>query len=397
VTIDFAGPAIRAHGVDGPYRIGPVTLLAKSGAIADSHPLAYVTPAYSVSQFGPPLVALTGRYSDAPNDPNGDGRYEVLNLGVELMPGYGGVVKARGRLVDPQGRELGWAEVYEPVEKGVAKTISIPFPGGTIFRSGLDGPYTLTSLLVYNTSDPGQYVYETEVHTTAAYQHRQFRPEGSADGVPPTTTATVTPPPTPSGWNAGDVTVTLTATDDAGGEGVQELVVAATGAQPLPPTTVRASTVTLPPITADGTTTITYFAADAAGNLEAPKTLLVRIDRTAPAVSCAATPAELWAPDHALVPVHVAVTVTDALSGAAGAVLVSATSSEPDDGSGDGSTAGDVQGFDAGTPDTDGLLRAERSGSGKGRVYSLRYEGRDAAGNAASCVATVRVPHDQGK
>ena len=37
----------------------------------------------------------------------------------------------------------------------------------------------------------------------------------------------------------------------------------------------------------------------------------------------------------------------------------------------------------------------ERLGSGNGRVYTLSYQGMDAAGNAALCSTTVNVPHDQ--
>ena len=45
-----------------------------------------------------------------------------------------------------------------------------------------------------------------------------------------------------------------------------------------------------------------------------------------------------------------------------------------------------------GTPGVDGLLRAERSDTGVGRVYTLTYRGTDAAGNTATCQATVTVP-----
>jgi hypothetical protein len=55
-----------------------------------------------------------------------------------------------------------------------------------------------------------------------------------------------------------------------------------------------------------------------------------------------------------------------------------------------------VQGFVVGTPDTSGLVRAERSLPGDGRVYTLEYEGADRAGNSGSCVARVEVPLRRG-
>ena len=42
-------------------------------------------------------------------------------------------------------------------------------------------------------------------------------------------------------------------------------------------------------------------------------------------------------------------------------------------------------------------LRAERSGKGDGRIYSIIYEVTDASENSAIAEATVSVPHDQGE
>ena len=83
--------------------------------------------------------------------------------------------------------------------------------------------------------------------------------------------------------------------------------------------------------------------------------------------------------------VTVDVRVTDGTSGPAGFTLEAVTSSEPD-----APLTGDIQGWQTGTPDTAGKLRAERNGR-KDRVYTLRYRGRDAAGNTTGCVEEVRV------
>ncbi|HIJ54290.1 MAG TPA: hypothetical protein HPP66_14240 [Planctomycetes bacterium] len=40
-------------------------------------------------------------------------------------------------------------------------------------------------------------------------------------------------------------------------------------------------------------------------------------------------------------------------------------------------------------------LRAERSGTGNNRVYTITYRAVDDCGNAAVRSATVTVPHDQ--
>jgi len=136
-------------------------------------------------------------------------------------------------------------------------------------------------------------------------------------------------------------------------------------------------------------------AVDLAGNTASVTVNGISIDRTPPTLACSATPSVLWPPDHKLVNVSTAVNVIDSLSGSAGFLLQSTTSNEPDDGLGDGDTANDIQGWDIGTPDISGWLRAERSGLGSGRVYSLTYRGTDKAGNTANCATMVSVPHDQ--
>ena len=71
---------------------------------------------------------------------------------------------------------------------------------------------------------------------------------------------------------------------------------------------------------------------------------------------------------------------------------MSVTSSEPDDGLGDGDTPGDVAGAAAGTADLAFSLRAERSGIGPGRTYTVTYAATDPSGNTGEDSATVAVP-----
>ena len=42
-------------------------------------------------------------------------------------------------------------------------------------------------------------------------------------------------------------------------------------------------------------------------------------------------------------------------------------------------------------------LRAERLGTGTGRIYSLTATAKDLAGNTVTASSTCTVPHDQGK
>ena len=47
--------------------------------------------------------------------------------------------------------------------------------------------------------------------------------------------------------------------------------------------------------------------------------------------------------------------------------------------------------------DTTFQLRAERSGTGSGRIYTITCQATDAYGNSTVASVTVTVPHDKGK
>ncbi|HEX7961459.1 MAG TPA: hypothetical protein VF493_16165, partial [Terriglobales bacterium] len=193
------------------------------------------------------------------------------------------------------------------------------------------------------------------------------------DKTPPTISGSRTPAPNANGWNNTDVTVQFQCTDATSG--------LAAGSPPVP--TV---------LSAEGANqSTTATCSDVAGNSASATVSGINIDKTAPSVSCTAMPNVLWPPDHTLIPVSTSVNLSDSLSGADAFNLTSAVSNEPDSGS------GDIQGFSVGSPSTKGQLRAERLGSGTGRIYTLTYSGTDRAGNSASCTTTVSVPHDQGQ
>jgi len=84
------------------------------------------------------------------------------------------------------------------------------------------------------------------------------------------------------------------------------------------------------------------------------------------------------------------ITNSDSLSGVVlSSFTVTAVSNEPENGLGDGDTAPDVA-ISGGSVQ----LRAERAGTGTGRVYSVIASVQDVAGNAASGTGTCTVLHD---
>jgi hypothetical protein len=111
------------------------------------------------------------------------------------------------------------------------------------------------------------------------------------------------------------------------------------------------------------------------------------VDSTPPAITgLSATPAVLSPPNHRLVDVALAYAATDASGSTVCAVTV--TSNEPPDATGDGHTGVDWRIVSG----THVQLRAERSGRGTGRVYTVTVSCADPAGNTTTASMAVVVP-----
>ena len=116
-------------------------------------------------------------------------------------------------------------------------------------------------------------------------------------------------------------------------------------------------------------------------------------DEIPPTLEISVTPDMLWPPNHKYVDVMATVNVSDNFDPNPTVTLVSVTSNEPDNGLDDGDTPNDIVIIG----DNAFQLRAERSGIGEGRIYTITYEATDACGNSTVATATVTVPLSKGK
>jgi hypothetical protein len=153
--------------------------------------------------------------------------------------------------------------------------------------------------------------------------------------------------------------------------------------------TTATPTFVAPPVS--GTVPLTFRLIVSDGVLSsAPAEVVITVKNGPPVCEAArAVPDLLWPPNHGMVPVGIA-GVTDPDDTTVALSIVRVTQDEPTNGLGDGDTSPDaiVQGDKV-------LLRAERSGTGNGRVYQVQFSASDGEGGACSGAVKVVVPHSK--
>jgi len=153
-------------------------------------------------------------------------------------------------------------------------------------------------------------------------------------------------------------------------------------------------TVTFP----SGTTIVTLTVSD--GNLTDSDTVNITVeDTTPPAIILSDDEIVLWPPNHKYHTIEISdfvESVTDICDPDVDINdlnITSVSSDEPENaqGGGDGNTWDDIVIVDSQTV----KLRAERQGSGNGRVYTINFEVTDTSDNTAIGYFQISVPHDK--
>ena len=141
-----------------------------------------------------------------------------------------------------------------------------------------------------------------------------------------------------------------------------------------------------------GTTPFSCTATDASSNQSTCNSVVKIQDTTPPVISAvSATPNSLWPPNHKFLPVAVAVSVKDTCDPNPVCTVTSIVSNEPPTGGGSGNPSPD---FEIAGP-LSVSLRAERAGTGSGRVYTITVTCKDHSNNSTQATTAVTVAHDR--
>lgn len=141
-----------------------------------------------------------------------------------------------------------------------------------------------------------------------------------------------------------------------------------------------------------GTDVIEASFTDDQGNVRSATATKEWVNNPPDCSAVAPSATELWPPNHKLRPVTLS-GATDPDGDPVTLTITGVTQDEALNGLGDGDTSPDAQ---MGSASNQVLLRAERSGTGDGRVYRVAFTASDPAGATCSGVVTVGVPHDRG-
>jgi hypothetical protein len=173
ISLLFDGLQINKHGVDGPFNISYLTLFDENGTLMCCRHDAYTTSAYNYTDFQALLVEFTSDYTDYGIDIDGDGLYEYLTIDVGVSVLAAGNYSLMGYLYDANGTEIVWTTNLTHLDSG-NPTVQLNFDGKTICKHGIDGPYHLNYLGIYDENHK-QIARVLDAYATSAYNYTDFQ------------------------------------------------------------------------------------------------------------------------------------------------------------------------------------------------------------------------------
>lgn len=205
MAIDFTAKQVAGLGVNGPYTIRNATLYHTSDPeepIAAFSENGGQTTAYALSSLERPVLKFTGNNTVTGIDTNSNGKFDLLRIQVELNTLTAATYDWSGTLKDSAGKSIQSLDATSSLSVG-NNTLTFNFDGIKIAQNGVNGPYTLGSVLVFNSQTA---VHEPELLKTQAFSVNDFE---CSDAPAATVQSATLTPTSVIGGNATTLHVTL--------------------------------------------------------------------------------------------------------------------------------------------------------------------------------------------
>ncbi len=166
VRLAFDGRALRSLETDGSYQ---VYITIDDGFYSEN--IAYETKACLYSEFQQTEAFFTGDITDSPVDSDGDGQYDALNIHAQVQADVWGLYEVQCILEGEDGAFLGTSEKKVNL-KGKPTEVVLEFDGLRIYRSGVNGPYKATLVILdLSGQEVAGKLYQTWPYERASFQH----------------------------------------------------------------------------------------------------------------------------------------------------------------------------------------------------------------------------------
>ncbi len=183
VTLSFDGFCITQNKLNGTYSLVDLYWENEDGSLADYRTSAYNTStSYDYREFQMADVFPTGTYADFGRDTDGDGLYNYLTIEVELNATAEGEYLIYWSLHDSLGNPIADAENYAALSVGV-QSVNLNFDGVSVYANGVDGPYILSGLVIFD-SDYYPIYSDPTPFNTSMYSYTDFQKPNASFTTP---------------------------------------------------------------------------------------------------------------------------------------------------------------------------------------------------------------------
>ncbi len=205
ISASFTAAQLIDLGVDGPYAMKNATLVYLGDP--EERLTAFLanagqTSAYQLSALERPALRFTGNNVVTGVDTNTNGKFDVLRIQVEVNVLTAATYNWSGTLKDATGKDIQAIDGASSMSAG-NNIITFDFDGIKIAQHGVDGPYVLSSVLVFNNTVA---IHESELLRTPAFSVNEFE---CSDAPAATVQSVALTPSTLVGGNATTLHVTL--------------------------------------------------------------------------------------------------------------------------------------------------------------------------------------------